>query len=46
MQKGSTAHVDPTRHGSRIVMLFAFASSLLCAIGGFLTAGALGYPPF
>ena len=46
MQNASPALVDASRRGSRIVMLLAFASSLLCAIGGFITAGALGYPPF
>ena len=35
MQIVSPADVDLSRRGSRIVMLLAFASSVLCAVGGF-----------
>jgi hypothetical protein len=46
MQVVSPTDIDLSRRGSRIVMLLAFASSMLCAVGGFVAAGALGYAPF
>lgn len=46
MRSMSSMRDDPSRQGSRVMMLLVFSCSLLCAICGFVTAGALGYAPF